>query len=549
MALLAGEEISGRGPRGHWALLLAPLMAYAWMRGLWAPDEPRYAQVAQELVERGRFLVLYRCGELYPDKPPLLFWLAAVLGALSDWSPAVMRTVSLLSMAGVAALTGRFARRYWGEAEARWAPALLLTMVMVSEIGGRLQIDPLLALCCVAALYSLDGTAPDARAAGRRAVLAGACAGLAALAKGPVAFVNIGLPWLAWRWLARGETRPRAPRTAVALGLALSILPVLVWALAASWVEPALVRPLFYGQHLERAAKGTAHTGPPWQNLLRMPAQLLPWTPIVLVGLHLAWRDRRARTDNGLARAGVWLGALFLFFSIIPAKRDLYLLPAYPAAALVAARAMTQRWFAGARWLSVVHGAVLVIAGAGFLLGPLLLARFGFDVEPLGRRPACIGGLYLLAALWAARAVWQRKPIAAARACLWGWAANATVAVVLILPIVDPLKSPRAFALRVAARPEKPSRIPCLGVWPEGYRFYGRIPAVIVRPGTGEATLTAALDKEGARFLAIVNVDSYPRLSEAARARCSILDRAGVGGARVLLLGAKAVGHARENRR
>ena len=44
-------------------------------RDLWAPDEPRYAQVAREMLENKNFILPHLNGEVYPDKPPLLFWL------------------------------------------------------------------------------------------------------------------------------------------------------------------------------------------------------------------------------------------------------------------------------------------------------------------------------------------------------------------------------------------------------------------------------------------------------------------------------------------
>src|SRR5262245_31680375 len=81
----------------HWGWLLVPLAVGAFARGLWAPDEPRYAEVAREIFERRDFLVMHLCGDVYPDKPPLLFWIAGVLGWISGWSEGCMRIVSVLA--------------------------------------------------------------------------------------------------------------------------------------------------------------------------------------------------------------------------------------------------------------------------------------------------------------------------------------------------------------------------------------------------------------------------------------------------------------------
>ena len=42
---------------------------------LWNPDEPRYAEVAREMMETGDYLVPHLNGVVYPDKPPFFFWL------------------------------------------------------------------------------------------------------------------------------------------------------------------------------------------------------------------------------------------------------------------------------------------------------------------------------------------------------------------------------------------------------------------------------------------------------------------------------------------
>ena len=48
------------------------------LRDLWNPDEPRYAEVAREMRVTGEWLVPHLNGEIYSEKPPLLFWLSAL---------------------------------------------------------------------------------------------------------------------------------------------------------------------------------------------------------------------------------------------------------------------------------------------------------------------------------------------------------------------------------------------------------------------------------------------------------------------------------------
>ncbi|MEZ6019758.1 MAG: glycosyltransferase family 39 protein [Planctomycetota bacterium] len=122
-----------------------------------------------------------------------------------------MRLVSLLATAAMAWCTAKLARAWLGELQARLAPWLLLGSVMLVEIGGRLQLDPLLAALCLGALTALALPAADPRAAARRVWLAGLLTGLAILTKGPVALLHVVLPLVLWRRFA-----PRCPARAPA---------------------------------------------------------------------------------------------------------------------------------------------------------------------------------------------------------------------------------------------------------------------------------------------------------------------------------------------
>lgn len=522
--------------RHAWWIFLAPAVASAWTRGLWAPDEPRYAQVAREIFERGDFLVMHLCGDVYPDKPPLLFWIAGLLGSLSEWSVPVMRLVSVASIAATAAFTAGLARRWWGPAEARWAPIVLLSFAMLSEIGGRLQIDPLLTAGCTGALYFVD------RARGRsRSIelwIAGLLVGLAALAKGPVAFVDVGLVLVAWLWIV-DRRRPEVRFAHWAPAVALALLPVLGWAVAAAVREPALARELFYGQHLDRVIESeTRHPGPPWKNLLRMPLLLLPWTPPVVAGLVRAWRQRpfgrravgrhAGLRDVGLLRAATWFAVLFLFFSAIPPKRDLYLLPAYPAAALVAARWLTlcSSERSGA-WAARVGAALLLVLGVAVASAPLLEIQ-GVPAASLGARILPGALAFLTGSGLLLHRIRAGRPWPAVLA--GAWLVGVTATVIAIYPAADFHKSPRALATLVAELPQRPRQIPCLDVRPEGYRFYAGLPTVAA------LEIETALEREGREFLALVRAPAWEALPVRVRARTRPVLRRTVGSRDVLVL-------------
>jgi 4-amino-4-deoxy-L-arabinose transferase-like glycosyltransferase len=546
---VSGNRASGgaRAPRpflGGWHLLL-PIVVLAAARGLWAPDEPRYAQIAREAYEQGSLLVLHLCGDLYPDKPPLVYWLAGLCGKLAAWHELALRLPSILATAGSAWLCGRMARRHLGAVAGDWAPTFFLGGVLVLWVGCRLQLDPVLSFLCLAAVDRLWRDASDRAQRRRDAWAAGALAGLAGLAKGPVAWVHVGLALVAARFVPRAVRAPlRIPGAGWAGMALLAVAPVALWATAAALQDPRLWRPLFLGQHLGRAADPDApHSGPPWEHAVELPAYLLPWTPLVLAGLALAWRSWRAarRGDasegGGLLRATLWFALVLAFFSAIPPKREVYLLPVYPVTAWLAAAAFQRALERGrlARWVGAGVALVLLCAGLGAAAAPYAVE----GARPLGARglwvavPPAAGGVAALLCL-------RRGNVARwADAVSLAVAAAGVAAAVVVVPWVDARKSARPLAEVVAARPERPQRIPCLGVQPEGFRFYGGVPTVRRTPGlSAEDELAAALQREGAQLLVLVRDTEWERLAEPVRARFTVLEHRPVGGREVLLVGA-----------
>jgi 4-amino-4-deoxy-L-arabinose transferase-like glycosyltransferase len=518
--------------------MMLPLVTSALIRDLWAPDEPRYAQVAREVYERGDYLVMHLCGRVYPDKPPLLFWLSGAFGWLSGWTEFWMRMPSLLATFGTAGLVCLMARRWWGERAAALAPALYLGTAMVSEIGGRLQTDPLLTFFCTLALYVIEGGNGWTLSPRSRVLIAGLCVGVGGLAKGPVSLVNVGLVVVLWAWLAPRGTLPRVGIATWILSLMLAIAPPLIWASAASLVEPQLAGELFFSQHAGRVTQADRHPGPIWKHIYRMFFQLLPWSFVVIAGLAEGLRGFRLRRagkpyDAGLIQAAGWLVALLAFYSVIPPKRDLYLLPAYPAAALLAARvvagAIDQRRLA--RWIGLAGPAVLLVAGAAFSLSWLFLDQPEGLVwrGPVIAVPLIIGSI--LAIVFARMGMIGRWSVSV----LASWCAFVVLGAVFLMQPLNSIKSARGLAQELAARPERPSQLPCLGVRPEGYRFYsnGRVPAV------DDHDLEAALRREGPDFLALVSSQVWATLDPYLKEQLRVLEERRVGDREIVVLGAQ----------
>ena len=374
------------------ALLLLPGLGSL---DLWAPDEPRYAQVAEELRAgeagwRGA-LLLHLGGDVYDQKPPLYFWLAALAG----WPEGrvgerAARLPSALAGLGCVALTARLGARLLGPASGTLGAALLLTTGEFARLARRAQLDVLLTffvLATFAAFVRIEERPGLPRP--RDLVFLHGALGLAALVKGPVGLL---IPVLAMVGFALWEGRAaRLARLARPALLALSLGPALAWLAACAWLAPAGYLAGAVGENLfGRFFLGSSHARPAWYYLEQLPAGFLPWT--LLWPVAACFGARRALApgaEPGRARAWrllvAWAGTGLLFFSASAGKRGLYLLPLYPAGALLCADAAIGL-LAGRRreppWARAVFAVLLLaVLGAAAAL-PALARRFGLEAPP-----------------------------------------------------------------------------------------------------------------------------------------------------------------------
>ena len=150
------------GTRVRALLLGAAALLLLWnlgARDLWAPDEPRYGQVAEELrsLRHGPegLVLLHLNGEAYTQKPPLYYWLAALAGsAQGRVSEGAARLPSALAGLATIALVLRFGSALFGRAAGTCAAGLLLTVYPFAQLARRAQLDVVLTLFETTALFA-----------------------------------------------------------------------------------------------------------------------------------------------------------------------------------------------------------------------------------------------------------------------------------------------------------------------------------------------------------------------------------------------------------
>lgn len=349
-------------------LLLAALMLFPSL-GV-APLERAeiyFLDAARGMVERGDWLTPYYRGQPFWDKPALTYWLMALSFEAFGFTPEAARLVPAL-----ATLLTLLATCWLGWQALGRRAALAGTLVLASTVAfvgfGRVAMsDALLALFSTLAL-ALGLQAYGGRA--RWAVPAlGLVLGLGFLTKGPVALLLPGLGLLALagqRWRADGQRPPLRPGP-------LALAALLFAAAGLGWFAVVYVRlgsgPLewfFLRENLQRFAASTYDAGrPPWYYLATYLAQGAPWSLFVPLALwRLLGPGRQAGGEERGARLLLaWVALMLVPLSLSRGKIDYYLLPLYPALALVVGHTLVAR-----PWGRLERGwsrGVLLLTGAG----------------------------------------------------------------------------------------------------------------------------------------------------------------------------------------
>jgi len=434
--------------------------------GLWAPDEPRYGQVAEEVRQLAHgpsdLVLLHLNGEPYDQKPPLYYWLAALAGAPGGRVTELdARLPSALAGIATVGLTIALGTWLFGPASGLLAGALLLTTVEFAHLGRRVALDVLLTFLEAAALvafWRLDRGAPRRT---RWLLAMHGAMGLAVLTKGPVGFL---LPLLAIVAFLAWERRLREiGRSFPAWGLLLSIGPGLAWISAAILLAPkGFAFDAVWRNLIDRFFHGSSHARPGLYYFLQFPVVGLPWTVLwPLIAALGARRVLRADAEPGRARAWrfllAWIGAMFVFFSVSSGKRGLYMLPALPAAALLCADAVVLAAAARASWPRFVSA---LLGASGLLLaGGALLVSFHHVVKHVdvprsfGVAAAASIALAFFAWRWLGRRLAGSSRLLAQAAVVPAAVLALELAVfVLLFPAFDAEKSPRPIAEAAAAQ-------------------------------------------------------------------------------------------------
>ncbi len=373
-------------------LAAAALVLFLYFFGLTipllGPDEPRYAQVAREMFERGDWITPTLGGFNWFEKPALLYWLQIVsyhIFGVSEFAARFGSAVfGLLTIASLWMLGRRTENIAAADSKAtgefgNWLALISATSLGLMVFSRGASFDIVLTFPITAAMvcFFLAERTEGMEGTGGMPTLVGFYffVGLGLLAKG---LVGIVFPYAiaAFYFLISWRLPGRRLILSVVWGTLLAAAVASVWYvpmyLQHGW---EFIDEFFIQHHFQRYTSNKyLHPQPFHFFFWVLPLMTIPWLPFFLIAL---WKvGKQAISGNGIGRttsgsllrfSAVWLIVPLVFFSFSGSKLPGYILPALPPAMIITAVYLMNFFESGGRRVAALKGlaitTIVVVVG------------------------------------------------------------------------------------------------------------------------------------------------------------------------------------------
>jgi 4-amino-4-deoxy-L-arabinose transferase-like glycosyltransferase len=457
---------------------------------LWNPDEPRYAQVAREMVNGGDWILMHHNGKTYSDKPPLFFWLIGLSSFLWQgftsfsvrFPPALFGILTVI-------LTFLLGKNLYSPRAGFLSGLVLATSLEFAYLSTRANIDSTLTFFTTASLLCFilwakyrNGEEGKKRQLERLSIYGFYISmALATLAKGPVGFILpllVGLIYLLvqqdWKGIREMKLLP---------GMLLMMAIVLSWYLPAVWKGGQdFLNDTLFKHTIDRYSKGWSHVKPIYYYFINFPVNFLPWIFFLPAAMGYGYSKEAIEKRKDFLFLLIWFVVIFLFFTLSKGKRELYLLPLFPAASIMVGK-LWDDFISGSmepfwrQWIFFpLYGlmGLTLIAGAAI---PWVVSMTFPSYLPYSLPIAflMVGGSLLLIALH------RFKNHAAIFFLLVGIMAGGFFYTLrVVFPLVNPYKSARFISQEVTSRIQPGQKLGLYGGFgTEPYNFYTGIVPIL----------------------------------------------------------------------
>lgn len=396
------NAISPSHQRGFLLLLL--LFALVWFgnleyRKLVRPDEGRYAEIPREMAVSGDWTTPRLNGIKYFEKPALQYWAtAAAYKAFGEHHWTARLWPALTGFFGI--LFAWYAgSRLYGREAGLYAAAVLSSSLLYVLIGHINTLDMGVSFFMGAGLMALllaqrENATPQENRFWMLAVWA--TLAFSVLSKGLMGVVLPGAVLVLYTLIQRDFALWK--RLHLVKGLLLFLAITVPWFVAVSLANPEFFHFFFIHEHFERFLTKEHGRYRPWWNFLPILAVgILPWFVPMLDSLARTWKSN-ARGFNPERFLLIWAVFIFVFFSASSSKLPSYILPIFPALALLIGKRFSEMKGKTLAWQMLP---MLLLAAAALVLAPQVV-RLADDAVPLALYNDYRQWLIVAALLWLA---------------------------------------------------------------------------------------------------------------------------------------------------
>jgi 4-amino-4-deoxy-L-arabinose transferase-like glycosyltransferase len=296
--------------------------------------EARNFVTAREMIEKGNWLVPTMNGELRIAKPPLPTWITAILGA---WFGMESLSVLRFPSGVMASIMVAFMYLFSLSLNKNRISALTNSLILASSfyvlfMGRNGTWDIYCHSFMLGAIWLLHKAWKTEGNKWLTFMGIGTLWGLSFLSKGPVAFFATLIPFLiAYAWVYNGKMILKQWKP---LALAVLIFAVISfwWPLFISLLhadEAAAIAKLESGSWMNRHVR-------PFYYYWNFPIQSGIWTLIIASALIFPYAFKRFEAKKEYKFALIWTLSAVVLLSVLPEKKDRYLLPVLIPSALLA---------------------------------------------------------------------------------------------------------------------------------------------------------------------------------------------------------------------
>jgi 4-amino-4-deoxy-L-arabinose transferase-like glycosyltransferase len=314
-------------------VFLGSVLIYFW--GIWSiptlsHNEARRMVVVQEMLANHNWLIPTLNGEIYLAKPPLFYWLAALLGMLfqttAEW---VMRLPSALSAFGITWLLFVRIKKYLGHWEGLFTALVLVTSLELTAFARRAEVEMLLTACCTTALiFYFDYLKQQTKST--YLYLSFLFLGLACLTKGPVALVFFIPPILTFALMKKDKAALRGLLSLRGWGIfALTALPwyIYVYLNLEAQIEGVVSRDVAY------KALSFEDRDPLYEYIFVILRAFIPWIVVICYNTKATLKSLVDRSEYAFFTCGFL--APLIIMSLFATKHAKYILPLIPMLAIL----------------------------------------------------------------------------------------------------------------------------------------------------------------------------------------------------------------------